>query len=87
MARGHEGAEMTDFGRSLSDWVDQVLVARTRSIEATVEAALQDGRHGVSVINEREVTFSHVDPAVPYGHIFEFPSREAYRAFKERQRL
>ena len=69
------------FTRLISQYAEDVLLARARSIETTVEAAIQGGEHGVAVVNVDGATASKIDPLVPYGHIFEFPTADAYRRF------
>lgn len=46
------------------------------SVEAACEEALAGGRCGVAVVEGVPI----VDPAVPYGALWEFPTPEAYRA-------
>ena len=46
------------------------------AIEAACEAALAGGRCGVAVVEGVPI----VDPSVPYGALWEFPTTEAHRA-------
>lgn len=56
-----------------------VMRARHNTIEQACEVALQYGQHGVIVINHEGATLAYPSELVPYGKIFEFPSREAFR--------
>lgn len=46
------------------------------AVEAACEAALAGGRCGVAVVEGVPI----VDPSVPYGALWEFPTAEAHRA-------
>lgn len=56
-----------------------VMRRRHECIEQACEAALAYGQHGVIVINHEGTTLAYPSELVPYGHLFEFVSREAFR--------
>lgn len=67
----------------IHDYLDKLIEARAATIEQAIEAALQGGEHGVSVIDIPGNTSARVDPRVPYGHQFTFPSLSAYHKWIE----
>ena len=77
---------MTDkFSDIIDEHVRAVMLERAACEERTAEAALQSGKHGMSTIHHGTTTLFKVDPLVPYGQHYIFPSKEAYENFTHRQ--
>lgn len=71
---------MTD---TIAGIVDKILRQHHAIEERALEQAVQGGEHGVSVTHLGMSIRAVVDAAVPYGHLYTFPSPEAYDRWKE----
>lgn len=63
--------------------VDAMVRDQTAVQEQALEAAVQGGLYGVSTVHNGLRCSSMVDPRVPYGQHFTFPSPASYNAWLE----
>jgi len=71
------------MGDIITDAINQVLRTRHALIEQACEVAIQGGKDGVVVIESPDLFnptmfYVAVRPEVPYGHLFTFPSMDAF---------
>lgn len=61
--------------------VERICREQASEQERAMEAALQGGLYGISTIHRGLQSVSRVDPRVPYGKQFTFPSVASYQAW------
>lgn len=74
---------MTDFATAHAL---RIIRARNAVIEIALEQALQNGKHGVLVVEEPDMFFAEIHEGVPYGRLLRFPSRKALDLWTENGR-
>ena len=69
----------------INEMVREIVAKRDALIEEALEKAIQSGTQGVAIIRVDETT-EHIGPTslVPYGQLYEFPSRESFEAYVAR---
>jgi hypothetical protein len=64
--------------------VNRLVRKEAEQIETILEMALLTGTAGASIIHYPDGITVQVDEHVPYGQVYDFPSREAYEAWEDR---
>ncbi len=78
-----EGYE-PEFPKLFQEFLFRAAQQRNAVLEMWCEKMLQDGEQGIAMIQGEEDTFIALHPRVPFGRIFEFPSKDSFLAWAER---